>query len=293
MARTKTEIKKQMTDLFIQNESVQLAYGLDVNKTFDQEFSAASIENILFEIFSFCGWWIESILDLFRADVIDYRTNQSPFTTRAIVRLAKGYLHGYTLDGETDKYDTSALTPEEIEAASIIMHASCSQALDGFGKPYLRLKMASETDGDLRQLTEGEMTGFTAYLDVVQPAGVKIVKESNVPDRIRMGWKIYYDPLIINATGDRIDGSATDVARAAIKEYLTQIVFNGTYAPQNHEVFVKQIEGISLCPIQYVQTKYALFEWVTVIDVATPDAGYYRFLDDSDLVIEYISFNEV
>jgi hypothetical protein len=136
------------------------------------------------------------------------------------------------------------------------------------------------------------MEGVDAYINVVQPAGVKIVKESNVPDQIRMGWKIYYNPLIINSDGDRIDGTVQDVGRAAIKEYLTQIVFNGIYAPQNHEVFVKSIDGIELCLIQYVQTKYAGYDWITVNDIATPDSGYYRFASDTDLIIEYIPYNE-
>lgn len=293
MAQTKSEIKKMMTDLFIQNESVQLAYGLDTTKTFDEEFSRASIENILFEIVAYCGWVILGLFDLFKADVIEYRTNQSPFNTRAIVRLAKSYLHGYTLEGETDKYNTSGLTAEQIAAAEIVKHAACSQVLDGFGKPFLRLKMAGETDGELRQLTAPEMEGVEAYMNVVQPAGVKIVKESNAPDQIRMGWKVYYNPLLLNANGDRVDGTAQDVGRAVIKEYLTKIVFNGTYAPQNHEVFVKSTDGIELCLIQYVQTKYAGYDWSTVNDIATPDSGYYRFANNSDLVIEYVAYNEV
>lgn len=285
MARTVQEIQASVQQVLVDEMA---AIGVAINPT---TWSKTNLLRLLCFVFAVCGRVIEVITDTTRADVIEYRTNQSPFNTRAIVRLAKAYFHGYILDGETDKYDTTGLTEEQIEAASIIKYAACSQVLDGFGKPFLRLKMASETDGELRQLTGPEMEGLTAYMDVVQPAGVKIVKESNAPDQIRMGWKVYYSPLIINAAGDRIDGTATDVGRVAIKEYLTQIVFNGIYAPQNHEMFVKQVDGIELSLIQYVQTKYAGYDWVTVNDTSTPDAGYYRFATDSDLVIEYIAFN--
>lgn len=286
MARTREEIQASVQQVLVDEMA---AIGVTINPA---TWSKTNLLRLLCFVFAVCGRVIEVITDTTRADVIEYRTNQSPFNTRAIVRLAKAYLHGYTLDGETDKYDTSGLTDEQIQAASVIKYAACSQVLDGFGKPFLRLKMASETDGELRQLTESEMEGLTSYMAVVRPAGVKIVKESNPPDQIRMGWKVYYNPLIINAAGDRIDGTATDVGRVAIKEYLTQIVFNGIYAPQNHEVFVKQVEGIALCPIQYVQTKYAGYDWVTVNDTGTPDAGYYRFANDTDLIIEYIAYNE-
>lgn len=48
MARTIEEIKQDMTARFMQMEAVKSAYGLDGSKGFDDCFSRASLESVLF-----------------------------------------------------------------------------------------------------------------------------------------------------------------------------------------------------------------------------------------------------
>ena len=48
MARSISDIKNGMTAAFAKERAVVTAYGLDTRKTFDQQFSIVSIENVLF-----------------------------------------------------------------------------------------------------------------------------------------------------------------------------------------------------------------------------------------------------
>ncbi len=48
-------IKDEMTAEFKSNPAVVEKYGLDTEKSFDAQFSKASIESILFYVFAFCA----------------------------------------------------------------------------------------------------------------------------------------------------------------------------------------------------------------------------------------------
>lgn len=67
MARSE-DIKLQMTESFISNVTIQERYELDPDKTFEQEFSKVSVENIWFSIAAFSIWTLETLWDIFKSE---------------------------------------------------------------------------------------------------------------------------------------------------------------------------------------------------------------------------------
>ncbi len=92
MARTIEEIKKEMTATFMGMEAVKTAYGLDGSKGFDDCFSMASLESVLFYVFAACVWALEKIFDLHSADVEARIEMLEPHTLRWYVNKAKAFM---------------------------------------------------------------------------------------------------------------------------------------------------------------------------------------------------------
>lgn len=282
-----------MTDQFVGNETIRTSYGLTVGKTFEEEFSVASIESIIFYSVAFCAWLLESVFDLFTTDVKAYIDNMKPHTTKWMVNMALAYQHGFSLLADSDKFNNTGKTADQVSASKIVSYAACTEQLNQYGRPYLRLKAAKNAGPDLGPLAAAELSGLTEYVKKVKDAGVMIQVESLPADSLKMSWEVYYDPLLIDANGNRLDGTGNDVARVAIKEFLTKLPFNGIYALQKHEDYVQTVPGILLCHIFYAQTKYGAIPWADVNVLATPDSGYIRFVSDADLLIQYIPQSEV
>ena len=78
MAREIKVIKDEMTAEFISNPAVVEKYGLDTEKSFDAQFSKASIESILLYLFAFCAWTVEKLFDTHKAEVTNYIDEMKP-----------------------------------------------------------------------------------------------------------------------------------------------------------------------------------------------------------------------
>lgn len=288
MARNKETIKKQLTDYFIQNETVQLAYGLNPAKTFEEEFSRASIENILFEAVAFCGWVLESIFDVFKKDVEDYIATMKPHTLRWYATKAKAFRYGHDLVPNEDYYTNEGYTAEQIKDAAIVHYAAVIEEPNEFGKLFLRFKLATTVSGDLAPVSAPQKAAFGVYMHRIRDAGVPLLIDSDVPDMLRQHWTIYYDPLLLDGSGNSLLGE-TDVVRNKIKEYVKdRLPFNGIYTRQYHEDYIQQVPGVVLCYITQNEAKHGAGSWAAIGDMYVPNAGYMRFYDEGDLTVTFV-----
>ncbi|MGN7787426.1 hypothetical protein ACTJIJ_23030 [Niabella sp. 22666] len=284
MARTRLEIQQSIEQILTDEMK---AIGVTIEPA---TWSKTNIFRLCCFVFSFCSHVLESIFDVFKSDVDTELLNRLTHTRLWYANTLKGYMHGHSFD-ELGLYDLTGLDDEQIAAAKVVKYASVTEALSDNGSKYLRAKVAGESGSDLEPLTVGQLNGLKVYIEQLRDAGVEVVCESNEPDRIKMIWKIFYNPIILDATGSRLDGTANDIVRRTIKDYLKRIAFDGVYAIQKHEDYVQQVEGVELCPVQLVQTAYGLYDWQDVEIMTIPDAGFMRFDSDDDLVIEFIPYN--
>jgi len=230
----------------------------------------------------------ETIFDIFTSDVDTKLRELMPHTERWYANKSLAYQHGFNLLPEDDEYDNTDKSEEDIEASKIVKYAAVVSQENQFGRVYLRIKLATEDADDLAPLSNTQLDGVKAYLARIKDAGVKLQIDSLPADQAKMKWTVYYDPLILDNNGNRLDGTASDVVRTAIKEYFKNLPFNGIYVLEYHTDAVQLVPGVVIPVINECSTKYGLLPYTNVNVKVTPDAGYLRFVDDADLEIIYI-----
>lgn len=293
MARVISDIKKEMTDSFIQNDSVVADYGLAPSETFENAFSPVSVESTLFDVIASSFWTLEKLFDTLKTEILDIISRLKPHSLRWYVEKAKAFQFGDALMADSDKYNNAALTDAQIEQRKVIKYAACTKERRSNGRVYLRLKVAGEVNGDIGQLPAPQKAAFTDYIFRTGDAGVDIEVDSLPADQIKMKWIIYYDPLILDENGSRLDGQDIEPVQKAIKNYLKVLLFNGTYVPAYHTDAVQQVEGVVIPVITECEATYGLLPFTSVQDKYEPDGGYLRFYNNSDLAIEFKPQTEI
>lgn len=109
-----------MTASFLQNERIRLLYSLNPGRTFEEEFSAYSLENIFFDVVSFAVWTLESLFAIFRNQVDALILANKHGKLEWYIATALNYQHGFALDDFGDYINGNA-TPEEIEESKILV----------------------------------------------------------------------------------------------------------------------------------------------------------------------------
>ena len=265
MARSVEEIKKIMTDSFTSDETIKNAYSLQPGDTFDSRFSRVSIENIFFYIVAFCVWTLEVLFDKHKLEVETYIDNLRPHTLRWYAAKAKMYQHGMNLDGDTDNYNNSNLTTEQIDEMCVVKYAA---AVENGG--ILSLKIATGSQTNRQPLTQIQLNGFTHYISRVKDAGVivNVVNElANVFDTV---IDIYYNPMVLNENLERIDGSG-DSVRQFIARFVENLPFNGEYRNSALIDALMHFEGI-----EFVDFKGATCDGIAIDAFIVPSSGYFK-----------------
>jgi hypothetical protein len=123
----------------------------------------------------------------------------------------------------------------------------------------------------------------------VKDGGVKLIVDSLPPDSLKLDIDIFYDPLILNDQGQRIDGNANQPVPDAIRAYLKLLPFNGEYANTRLTDKMQSVDGVVLPVIKTAWAKYGLFSFAIIDERYIPDAGYLR-LDDANLTINWRAY---
>ena len=250
MARSISDIKNGMTAAFAKERAVVTAYGLDTRKTFDQQFSSVSIENVLFYVFACAVWAVEVLFDKHAAEV-DSRIEQlEPHTLRWYVNKVKAFMYGYRLLENTDRYDTSSM---------------------------------SETDIDTAQVA-----ALKHYVNEIKDAGVSVQLRNEEADLIRINLKVYYDPTLMNERGELPDGSKP--VDEAVRSVITNLPFNGIYRNTDLLEAIKAIPAVVVVDINSasggVQAKARnASNYTTVVGYNRPYSGYYEIVGGTANVI--------
>lgn len=282
MARTISEIKKQMTDSFIGDPEIIARYELTVGNSFEQEFSAVSIESILFGIVAFCIWTLEKLFDIHLTAVKDYIAAMKPHSKRWYETMSLRYQHGYGLPQDEINYDNTGLTDEDILASKVVAYASCADRPGG-----IVLKTARNVGGELQPLSTEQHDGYKSYIHLVKDAGVKIWYINAEADWLKLVINVYYDPLVLNAQGKLITDGTTEPARDAIYAFLKEQPFNGLFVPTFLVDRLQAAKGVGVPSLELCQSKYAAFDYENVPALGVrPYAGYLK-IPSGNLTINY------
>jgi len=275
MARTITQIR----DLILEAKANEpLLDGLDST-------SVTAIWRLWIYVVATSIWALENLFDIHKKEVADDLAELKPHSLRWYVEKSKLFQFGSGLASESDEYDNSALTNAEVEAQQVVKYAAAVEV-----NRDLHIKLATETDGELEQLTQDQYTAFVAYINSVKDAGVFIQAINNAHDKIKLTVDIYYDPTILNTTGGRLDGASSTPVNDAIDEFLKSLPFNGVFVKAYLTDALQQVEGVYVPQIRSISATINDSDSFTEIDISyQPFSGYLKFLEDADLVINYIA----
>jgi hypothetical protein len=274
MARTQQEIEQSIIDY---KETRQELSVLD-------SLSNTAIWRAWVYISSLINRTIEVIFDKHRTEVENLIDEMKAHRPSWYKNMTLAFRYGQSLIPDTDRYDDTGLTPDIIEASKVVKYAA---AKDG---STLIIKVAGETNGERSPLTADQEASLISYLEEIKDCGVDIELINEEPDYYRLTADIYYDPMILNSQGNRLDGSISQPVQSAIKNYIANLSFNGEYSNMALCDILQQIEGVKIPEIKLAETKYALYDWAPVNAKMTPHSGYMKVYDNADLILTWIPY---
>lgn len=277
MARTIAEIQAQII------ATVQADATLSgLNST-----SATAIWRLWTYVVASAIWVHESLWDAFKVEVAAIAANLKPHTLLWYRNKALAYQHGGTLVAGEDYYDNTGLDPDDIAAQKIIKQAAVTETTDGL----LTIKVAKESGGQLAPLSGGETAAVAAYFGDIKDAGVVLNVRSVNADRLRVQVDVYYDPTILSATGERLDGQAATPVQDAAKAYLRNLPFDGEFVKARLVDAMQAVEGVNVPEIRLCQARRDDDPSFGNVDVFyQPFSGFLKFYtENTDLVLTFIA----
>lgn len=282
MAKTASEWKKIMTDAYLANTDVQVQYSIDLNKTFEQQFSKVSFESILFYTIGIVLNAIEVIFEYFKSDVNTLLINKNAHTATWYANKLLDYQHGMDLPEGDDEYDNTGLTDDEIAAMKIIASATATET-----DTYALLIKVKSADGTL--FTTTQIEGINAYLKQIKDVGVPYEIRNANADWLRLVYDIYYDAKILDSTGKRLDGTSDTPVQDAISNYVQAIKFDGYLTLFDLNNIVAAVDGVSIPNLLSAQSKYGTYDWTAINARIKPYSGWFKIYDSqTDLTLNFI-----
>ncbi len=215
-------------------------------------------------VIAFCQWTLEVLFDEHKAEVKAIISNQKPHTLQWYVAMSKLFQLGVTLPADTDTYTTT------IPSAQIIKYAAAEELVTG----YVRIKVATLTGSILSPLSAGDLSSLSSYMNRIKDAGVRLQMTSNAPDNLHLKTNIYYDPLVLDSSGSRLDGTSINPVEDAINVFLTNLPFNGLFILNRLIDAIEAVEGVIICSVVLAEATHASLPYTSITYEYLPDAGY-------------------
>lgn len=271
----------------IQNEIISQMQGNPVIGPLWTSTSGVGILRAIAFIVATSIWTLETLFDVFKSDVDETIAALKPHSPRWYAEKAKSFQYGYDLVDESDYYDNTGLDETDVANSKIVDYAAVVEAIRG-----LRIKVANDNGTDLVPLTEPQLTAFKAYMQRVKDGGVKLDCTSTNPDSLKLTIDLYYNPLVLNAAGQRLDGESSEPVQDGSKEYLKNLPFNGVFVLQSLTDALQKVDGVVIADIKDASARYGALPYQSFAVKYLPDAGYLRIVDNADLIINFIPYSE-
>ena len=236
-------------------------------------------------------WTLENLLDRHKREVDQLLLTKKPHNLLWYKAKAEAFQFGKELKSGTDQYDNTGIDHAEIEKSRLVKHVAIVENKES---GWVRIKATKEVNGELQALSRkapDELGALNKYMQLIKDAGVKLTVDSLPPDRLKMEIDIYYDAMVLDAEGDRLDGKAINPVKDTIKTYLRNLPFNGEFVLATLTDRLQETTGVMIPQIRHVAASYGERPFENVAVRYIPDAGYMRIYDPkADLVINYIPY---
>lgn len=247
MARTIEDIKKSMTDKFMQDETLREAYGIQGDATWENTFSPISIENMLMYVVAFAAYTLEVMMEAFKKDVDAQIAQNIVPTVRWYHSQAMAFQYGEQLvyNEEYGHFEY----PTVDDSKKLVKYCAVKD-LGG----SIQMLVSGDTGGFPSVLSNEVLQAFKSYMNQIKIAGVILDVKSLEADGIRISAKIQIDPQIITVEGIRIS-DGTRAVEDAVNAYLANIVYGGTFNKTKLVDAIQSVEGVLDVTLQDVQVR--------------------------------------
>lgn len=223
-------------------------------------------------------WTLEKLFDQHKMEVHTALSELKPHTARWYRNKALAFQYGFDLLEDSDKFNNTGKSEDEISNSKIIKYAAVTEAQT---ESRLIVKIATEQGGELQPISQGQKASFDAYLNEIKDAGVRITTINYLPDILGLQMKIYRDPLVLDENGMSILTGEKPVEKA-IKAYLKKLPFDGELVLAHLVDELQKVEGVKIPHIILAESKwidagtngYGQFQPIEV--KAIPVSGYFK-----------------
>lgn len=138
----------------------------------------------------------------------------------------------------------------------------------------VRIKVANFVSGVIVPLTSIELSAFDSYINDLRPAGINTAVISRTPDLLKVGVKVYYDPLVLKPNGESLTAPGIFPVEDAINSYLTTLDFGGLFRLNSLTDALQGVTGIIDPILQLSEARFGALPYATIVESYLSDAGY-------------------
>ena len=251
---TTKEWKKTITDEWLRLSGVKETYGIDQDKTFDEQFSAVSVESLLFYALAYGLMLLEKITGDSITKLEEHFSRLRPHTLSWYAEKIKAFQLGDTLPPDTDVY------PEINKAKQVVKYCSLTER-----NGILSAKIAGQKDGKPFRLPEETVKKVSEYIRRIKDAGVRVMLSSGDADKFSVKLLVHYDPLK--------DLTTQDIERA-ISAYLESMPFDGIYSNMTLIDAIQKIDGVRVAEVLVSSASYGNNTPEDIVSTYVPMSGY-------------------
>ena len=264
MARTIAEIRQSMIDA---KNGVHPLLPLTGDNPLATLNSASSVAvwRLWIYVTSVGIWALENLFDYHKAEVAALIASEKPHTLPWYVGKARAFRYGYSLSPDSDTYAADITGA----AANVVKFAAATEV-----GTQIRIKAATLAGGGLAPLPAPQLSALTAYMNRVKDAGVRLQITSGNPDRLRLVLRIYYDPLVLDVFGARLDGTTPNPIKTVVDQFLSNLPFNGLFVVNKLISALQGVDGVVIGEVVSAMAAYSSLPFSVVVSEYLPDAGY-------------------
>lgn len=272
MARRIQEIYDEMASAKLAMLQLNMLQpNIDSAQTFLQDITSASkvaVWRTAFFIMAVGIWSLEELFADHKAWIEKRAAEIRPGVLPWYRELGLAFQYGDVLIWDGKRYKYATVNP----ALQIVKLCSVNEV----GAQVVMKIAKVDPDGIPEPLTVPELNAFKAYMKKVKIAGVVVSTISREPDLMKVHYKIYYDPLLMNASGELLSDPSIKPAEIAINNFIKGLPFDGKYTPTSQTDKLQQAIGIVDPVYQTAEVKYGTNPYAAIGDQYNPDAGYLK-----------------
>lgn len=155
------------------------------------------------------------------------------------------------------------------------------------GNPVV-IKVAKTVSGVLAPLSAPEIVSLNNYVQQIKFAGTYTNIVSSPPDELALNLTIYYDPLLLDATGQLILSPGTYPVDDAINTYLKNLEFNGDLVLNKLIDVLQTSKGVANPVLNSASARIGINPFVAFNNKYSSSAGY-MILNSGFTTITYVA----